>query len=94
MVNINLITIKFLIMFFAIFILIRILFVACMVFIIGHVFGNFSKKPALRTITKVASVIVVLLFISMNVILFRSGHWHHNDHSHWDNYQKDSTINK
>ena len=58
-------------MFFGIFILIRILFAACMVFIIGYVFGNFSKKPALAAITKVAAILAIVLFISVNILSFR-----------------------
>jgi hypothetical protein len=42
---------------FAIIILIQVFFIACMVFIIGYVFGNFSTKPALRIITKISSIL-------------------------------------
>jgi hypothetical protein len=51
----------------AIIILIRILFAACMVFIIGYVFGNFSKNATPRTITKFASILAPVLFIAANV---------------------------
>ncbi len=61
---------------FGIIILIRILFAACMVFIIGYVFGNFSKNPALSTIAKVASILAIVLFISANIFFFRFGGWH------------------
>ena len=81
-------------MFFGIFILIRILFTACMVFIIGYVFGNFSKKPVLAAITKVAAILAIVLFICVNIVSFRSSHWHHNYRNNWSNYQKDSTIDK
>lgn len=59
-------------------IIIRILFVACMVFIIGYIFGGFSKKPALVTMSKVASILVIVLFIAANVFLMRFafGHSH------------------
>jgi hypothetical protein len=57
-------------------ILTRILFVACMVFIIGYVFGNFSKNATLRIITKIASMLVIALFIAANIFFFRFG-WHH-----------------
>ena len=80
-------------MFFG-FILIRILFAACMVFILGYVFGNFSKKPVLARITKVAAIFAIVLFISVNILYFRSSHWHHNYRHNWSNYQKDSTIDK
>jgi energy-coupling factor transporter transmembrane protein EcfT len=68
---------------FVFIILLRILFVACMVFIIGYVFGGFSKKPALRTITKVATILVIVLFMMANVLFMRmafsrgNGPWCH-----------------
>ncbi|PWV56995.1 hypothetical protein [Chitinophaga sp. S165] len=52
-------------------IIIRILFVASMVFIIGYIFGGFSKKPALATMSKVAAIMVIVLFIATNVFLMR-----------------------
>jgi hypothetical protein len=82
---------------FGIIILIRILFAACMVFVIGYVFGNFSKKPALATITKVASILAIVLFISANIFLFRFGGWHngnYNGKNHCEYYQEDSTTIK
>lgn len=48
-------------------IFIRILFVACMVFIIGSIFGSFSQRPALKVISKVAAIVVIVLFIGMNI---------------------------
>lgn len=53
----------------------RILFIACMVFIIGYVFGGFSKKPVLTKITKVATILAIVLFVIGNVFLFRVGPW-------------------
>jgi hypothetical protein len=77
------------------FILSRILFVACMVFIIGYVFGNFSKSATLKTITKVASVLLIVIFISANVFFFRFGGWNghnYNGKEHSGCYQQiDST---
>lgn len=70
-------------MLFGIIILIRILFAACMVFIIGFVFGNFSKKPVLAAITKVASILAIVLFISANIFFFSF-----NNHRHFHNYGK------
>lgn len=65
-------------MLFVILILSRLLYVACMVFITGYVFGNFSKSKTLSTITKVASVLAIVLFLSANVFLFRfGGGWRH-----------------
>ncbi len=66
---------------FGIIILTRILFAACMVFIIGYLFGNFSKSPVLTTITKFAAILAILLFFSANIFLFRSGGWYHGNYS-------------
>jgi hypothetical protein len=71
-------------MFFG-FILIRILFVACMVFIIGYVFGNFSARPALRRITRVAAILLIILFISSNFLLLRGRRWHDDRFMHREN---------
>jgi len=56
---------------FGIFILLRVLFAASMVFIIGYIFGGFSKKPALRTLAKIAAILVIVLFIATNILLTR-----------------------
>ena len=80
-------------MFFGIIILIRILFAVCMVFVLGYVFGNFSKRPTLAAISKAASVLAIILFISANVFFFRSNGWHRGNFYWKDNcgyYQKDS----
>ena len=53
-------------------ILLRILFAACMVFIIGYVFGGFSRSATLTTITKVASIVAIVVFIATNVFMVRS----------------------
>ena len=76
---------------FGIIILIRILFAACMVFVIGYVFGNFSKRPALATITKVASILAIVLFISANALSFHFAPWQHNGRNNCNYYQKDTT---
>lgn len=62
---------------FVLIILMRVLFVASMVFIIGYVFGGFSKKPALVTLTKVAVVLSIVLFIATTALSFRFGGWRH-----------------
>lgn len=83
-------------MFFGI-ILIRILFAACMVFVIGYVFGNFSKSKTLATITRVASILAIVLFISANIFLFRFGGWNHNNYDGKNNcgwHQRDSATTK
>jgi len=82
---------------FGLIILIRVLFVACMVFIIGYVFGNFSRSAALTTITRVASILAIVLFISANIFFFRFGGWHHANFNGKNNcgwHQKDSTITR
>ena len=62
---------------FVFIILTRVLFVASMVFIVGYVFGGFSKNATLTTISKVAVVLAIVLFIANNVFLFRMGRWNH-----------------
>ena len=83
-------------MFFGI-IALRILFAACMVFIIGYVFGGFSRSATLTTFTKIASILAIVLFIATNVFMVR-GMWRHRmtagHHACW-NYPgnvKDSTA--
>ena len=81
-------------MFFGI-ILSRIVFIACMVFILGYVFGNFSKSRTLTRITKIASILAIALFIVGNIFLLRSGGWRYGGHNLRGNCsisQKDSTI--
>jgi len=82
-------------MFFSI-ILIRILFAASMVFVIGYVFGNFSKTKTLATISKIAAILSIVLFIAANGILMRFGGLHRGNHNRYDcHYQSaDSTIVK
>ncbi len=53
-------------------IIIRALFIACMVFILGYVFGGFSKKPALNVITKISAILLIVLFIAMNILFTRA----------------------
>ncbi|SMC94349.1 hypothetical protein [Pedobacter africanus] len=50
---------------------IRILFGVCMVFIIGYIFGGFAKNPALVSLTKVAAILAIVLFVSANVFFMR-----------------------
>jgi hypothetical protein len=82
---------------FGFIILIRILFAACMVFIIGYVFGNFSKNATLATITKVASILAIVLFISANIFFFRFGGLRYHNYNGKNNcgwYQRDTTISR
>ena len=83
-------------MFFG-FILIRILFAACMVFILGYVFGNFSTKLVLRTITKITAILAIVLFIASNILLLRFSAWDHrafNDHAIHRWCVQDTTMHK
>ena len=82
---------------FVLFILIRLLFIASMVFIIGYVFGSFSKNKTLTAITKVASILAIVLFISANVFFARAGGWHHGNFRQGNNCLKtpaDSTATR
>ncbi len=58
-------------MFFPFIIIVRLLFAACMVFIIGYIFGGFSKKRSLTLLTKVAAILVVVLFVAANIFFMR-----------------------
>jgi membrane protein YdbS with pleckstrin-like domain len=70
-------------------IIIRILFAVCMIFIIGYIFGGFSRKPILVTWSKVAAILVIVLFIAVNILLMRFafGHGCHR-------YQQQQEINR
>ena len=79
------------------FIVSRLLLVASLVFILGYVFGNFSRNRTLTRITKVASIVLVVLFIGMNIAFGRFAARHGmRQHAAWGcEYQHaDSTINK
>lgn len=79
-------------------ILIRILFAVSMVFVIGYVFGNFSKTKTLATISKVAAVLAIILFVAANGLLIRfGGSWNRDKNKPWSvcyAQSKDSTIVK
>ncbi|HMF71609.1 MAG TPA: hypothetical protein VK616_09050 [Flavitalea sp.] len=75
-------------------VLTRLLFIACMVFILGYVFGNFSKKRSLTRITKVAAILSIILFITTNIFAFRSANWRHGERR-WHGCEienRDSTL--
>ena len=65
------------------FIFFRILFIACMVFIIGYVFGPFARNRTLTVITRVAAILAVVLFLSANALFFRFGGWRAGHHPGW-----------
>lgn len=64
-------------------IIIRILFITCMVFIIGYVFGGFSKKPTLTSITRVAAILVIILFIATNMLFMINRFEHFRGKDRW-----------
>ena len=68
-----------------------------MVFIIGYVFGNFSTRPALRTIAKITTILVIVLFIVSNILFFRFAAWDHhafNGHANLGWCTRDTTTHK
>ena len=78
-------------------ILVRVLFTTCMVFVIGYVFGGFSRRKNLALISKIATVLSIVLFIAANGILIRYGgrfHGFHNRSNHCYNQLQDSTTVK
>lgn len=58
-------------MFFLFIVVVRLLFVACMVFIVGYIFGGFSKKRSLTRLTKIATILIILVFIATNIFFMR-----------------------
>ncbi|WP_298735154.1 hypothetical protein [uncultured Chitinophaga sp.] len=65
------------------FIFFRILFIACMVFIIGYVFGPFARNRTLTVISRVAAILAIVLFLSANMLFFRFGGWRTAHHPGW-----------
>lgn len=63
-------------------IIIRILFAVCMIFIIGYIFGGFSRKPVLTTLSKIAAILTIVLFISANILLMRFAFRHERHECH------------
>lgn len=83
-----------------IFIISRIVILACLVLILGYVFGNFSTKPLLATLTKAASILILAGFIAGSVLIlgFRNArHSRDFNKDKWCGYQylqTDSTRTK
>jgi hypothetical protein len=79
---------------FPLIILLRVLFIASMVFVLGYIFGNFSKKRSLTIISKVAAVLAIVLFIAANGVLLRFGGWHRGGLHHTNQcyIKSDSTM--
>jgi hypothetical protein len=84
-------------MFIGLLILIRVLFAACMVFIIGYVFGSFSKNGTLSVIAKIAAILLIVLFIGANIFAFRftGSRWRFHEAQYGCGYDRsDSTFKK
>lgn len=86
---------------FPLFIVLRVLFIACMVFIIGAIFGNFSHRRTLAVFSKIAAILVIVLFFVTTGLGMRFGGWrNYRDHrgvyhyEHCDRLPADSTINR
>lgn len=83
-----------------IFIISRIVIIACLVLILGYVFGNFSTKPLLATLTKAASILILAGFIVGSVFILRFRNANHTcdfNKDSWCGYQHlqtDSTRTK
>ncbi|KAA2238493.1 hypothetical protein F0L74_19920 [Chitinophaga agrisoli] len=73
-------------MFFVLIILLRILFIASMVFIIGYVFGPFAKKRTLTVFARIAAILVIVLFIATNIFAFRLNRGYAGHHSRYDRH--------
>jgi len=58
-------------MFFPFIIIVRLLFAASMVFILGYVFGGFSKNRSLTRLTRVAAILIIVLFVAANIFFMR-----------------------
>jgi len=85
---------------FPLFILFRVLFIASMVFIIGAIFGNFSQKRTLSIFSKIAAILVIVLFFATTGLSMRFG-WNryrdyrgHHYYERCDHLPADSTINR
>ena len=81
-----------------IFFLTRLLLITSLVFIIGYIFGNFSKSATLTKITKLSTILVLASFIAASFIFFRAdsgwrcGNFNHSDRFENYHHQKDSTT--
>jgi hypothetical protein len=65
-----------------VFILVRLLLIAALVFVIGYVFGNFSRKKSLTTLAKISTILLVAMVIIGNVFAFRFAGWRNGRHQH------------
>lgn len=72
---------------FAIFFITRLLLITSLVFVIGYVFGNFSKNKTLARITKASSIFLAIAFVASSFFFFRFGGWRHG------NFNKQERLN-
>jgi hypothetical protein len=86
---------------FPLFIVSRILFIASMVFIIGYIFGNFSQRRTLAIFSKIAAVLVIVLFFATTGFAMRFGAWRgyresrgHYNYERCERLRADSTVNR
>ncbi|MBC9796397.1 hypothetical protein [Sinomicrobium weinanense] len=79
-------------MIFGFIIFTRLLFIACMVFVIGHEFGSFSKNRVLRRITRVAAILAVVLFFFSTGFAMRGTPWRGHCFDPQGRHYKDSTM--
>lgn len=80
------------------FIVSRVLFIASMVFIIGYIFGNFSQRRTLSVFSKIAAILVIVLYFATTGFAMRFGGWGryrgHYYNERCERIQSDSTLNK
>ena len=86
---------------FPLFIVLRVLFVASMVFIIGAIFGNFSQRRTVAIFSKIAAILVIVLFFATTALSMRFGGWrgYRDQRGAWhyercDRLPADSTFNR
>ena len=65
-----------------VFILVRLLLIAALVFVIGYVWGNFSKKKSLTTLAKISTILLVVMVIVGNIFAFRFAGWRNGRNHH------------
>ena len=82
---------------FPLFILLRVLFIAAMVFIIGAIFGNFSQRRTLSIFSKIAAILVIVLFFATTGLSMRLGWGRYRTHYYNERCERlpgDSTVNR
>ncbi len=51
----------------------RILVAVCLVFILSYIFSSSAKSATFTLFTKIAAILMVVLFIATNILIFRGG---------------------